>query len=97
MTLSEEIEASVILDCDLYSWRRIVKAYEFQTRVTADGKLEVPEVLFEEIRAERTVRVIVLISEPTDARFEDQAWAHLTAEQFLAGYSDADAIYDQMA
>ena len=41
----------------------------------------------------QTIRVIVLINESAD---EEQAWARLTAEQFLAGYSDADAIYDQL-
>ncbi|MCY3024552.1 MAG: hypothetical protein NTW87_36725 [Planctomycetota bacterium] len=25
---------------------------------------------------------------------DDDAWARLTVEQFFAGYSDADAIYD---
>ncbi len=41
------------------------------------------------------VRVIVLIKKPTDAQYEEHAWARLTAEQFLTGYSDTDAIYDQ--
>jgi hypothetical protein len=28
--------------------------------------------------------------------YEFQAWAHLTAEQFFAGYDDSDAVYDQL-
>jgi hypothetical protein len=40
--------------------------------------------------------VIALIIEPTDAYYEEQAWTCLTAEQFLAGYNDADAIYDTL-
>ena len=72
-----------------------MKAYEFQTRVTPDGKLDVPEALSEELQSQRVVRVIVLISEPTDV-YEEQAWSRLTAEQFLAGYDDADAVYDRL-
>jgi hypothetical protein len=29
-------------------------------------------------------------------KVEGQSWAMLTAEQFLAGYADGDAIYDQL-
>ncbi|MEA1905151.1 MAG: hypothetical protein U9M97_04655 [Candidatus Hadarchaeota archaeon] len=74
-----------------------MKAYEFPTKVMPDGKLKIPDALFEELKGAQVVRVIVLISEPTDAHYEEQAWARLTAEQFLAGYSDADAIYDQLS
>ena len=28
---------------------------------------------------------------------EHQGWAHLTAEQFLKGYADSDAVYDQLS
>ena len=41
----------------------------------------------------KTIRVIVLIDESAD---EEQAWTHLTAEQFFAGYDDSDAVYDQL-
>jgi len=37
--------------------------------------------------------VIVLLNEPTE-REDEEAWARLTAEQFLTGYSAADAVYD---
>ena len=63
--------------------------------MTSDGKLEVPDAFCEEFRRMQEVRVIVLISEPMDAQYEEHAWARLTAEQFLDGYSDTDAIYDQ--
>ena len=35
------------------------------------------------------------MNESTKTR-DDDAWLRLTAEQFLAGYSDADAIYDEL-
>ena len=40
------------------------------------------------------VRVIILLNEPTE-REDEEAWTRLTAEQFFAGYSEADAIYDE--
>jgi len=79
---------------------KAMKAYEFQTKVTSKGKLvvEVPDTFVEELQrlGMQEVRVIVLIDEPTKAHYEEQAWARLTAEQFLAGYNDADAIYDTL-
>jgi len=75
-----------------------MKAYEFQTKATSEGKLvvEVPDAFFEELQriGMQEVRVIVLIAEPANSHSEDQAWARLTAEQFFAGYNDTDAIYD---
>ncbi|MBC8525991.1 MAG: hypothetical protein ISS28_01435 [Candidatus Cloacimonetes bacterium] len=73
-----------------------MKAYEFQTRVTRDGKLEIPDTLFKKLLRAQMVRLIVLISEPADVHHSEQSWARLTAKQFLAGYNDSDAIYDQV-
>jgi hypothetical protein len=39
------------------------------------------------------VRVIVLVPE-SELELEQNDWSMLTAEQFLNGYSPADAIYD---
>ena len=71
----------------------MMNAYEFQTTVTPDHKLNIPDALFGKFETHKTIRVIVLINESTDG---EQAWAHLTAEQFLAGYDDSDAVYDQL-
>ena len=73
-----------------------MKAYEFQAKVMPDGKLDVPGALKEKLLHEPTVRVIVLINEPTDT-YEQEAWSRLTAEQFFAGYSEADAIYNKLS
>lgn len=70
-----------------------MKAYEFPVKVTSQGKIDIPSALTEMLPHGEVVRVIILISEPTDAD-EQAAWSHLTAEQFLAGYSETDAIYD---
>jgi hypothetical protein len=72
-----------------------MKAYEFPTTVTSDGKLAVPSELIDQLPSDREVRVIVLVTEP-EAWLANADWSRLTAEQFLAGYDDADAIYDNM-
>jgi len=69
-------------------------AYEFQAQVTPDGRLAVPEVFAPKLLQQPVVWVIVLLGEPP-GMYKDRAWSRLAAEQFLAGYSDADAIYDQ--
>ena len=72
-----------------------MKAYEFSVRVTPDGRLVLPDTLSAILPVDQVVRVILLVSEPTDAE-ERAAWSRLTAEQFFAGYSEADAIYDRV-
>jgi hypothetical protein len=74
-----------------------MKAIEFQTKITSDGKIDVPGSFFKELKCKQVVRVIVLISEPTEVISEEQLWTRLTEEQFIAGYSDADAVYDQVS
>ncbi|MEA3324097.1 MAG: hypothetical protein U9Q37_03020 [Euryarchaeota archaeon] len=70
-----------------------MNAYEFQAAVTPDHKLSIPDALFGKLEAQKAIRVIVLINESAD---EERALAHLTAEQFLAGYDDSDVVYDQL-
>ncbi|MBI1742512.1 hypothetical protein HYR54_05525 [Candidatus Acetothermia bacterium] len=69
-----------------------MKALEFQTRLNPDRTLTVPSEVAQEVPAGQSVRVILLISESR----EDQDWARLTAEQFVQGYSEDDAIYDKL-
>jgi hypothetical protein len=47
------------------------------------------------LSVKQTVKVILLIDEPTDSD-EKSAWVQLTAEQFFSGYSETDAIYDNV-
>lgn len=72
-----------------------MKAYEFPGKVTSEGKLELPDTVQKVLPGNREVRVIVLVSEPGDLE-EHAAWARLTAEQFISGYSEADAVYDRI-
>lgn len=72
-----------------------MRAYEFPIKVTPDGKLELPGALLKLLPDNQVVRVIILISESTDKE-EQAAWSRLTVEQFFAGYSEADAVYDRI-
>lgn len=70
-----------------------MKAMAFETRVNPDHTLPIPSSVAEELPAGQAVRVIVLLPDSS----EDADWARLTAEQFLKGYDDSDAIYDELS
>lgn len=69
-----------------------MKAYEIPIKVTRDGRIELPDALLELIPREQVVRLIILIPELTDSE-EHAAWSRLTADEFFAGYNEADSIY----
>jgi hypothetical protein len=69
-----------------------MKAIEFESKLTSDARLDVPEAVAEKIPKEATVRVIVLM--PEDA--EDQAWRHLTEIEFLKDVDELDRAYDAL-
>jgi hypothetical protein len=72
-----------------------MRAYEYPVKVTSEGKLELPDALRDKLLPNQVVRIIVLINEPVDSEAKPD-WPKLTAEQFLAGYSEADAAYDHL-
>ena len=69
-----------------------MKTLEFRARLNPDHTLTVPAELVAHLRPEEPVRVILLVTEGD----EDQEWARLTTEQFMKGYADSDAIYDEL-
>jgi hypothetical protein len=71
-----------------------MKAYEIPVKVAAEGKMELPDALLAVLPRNQTVRVIILVPESAD-REEDTAWSRLATEQFLAGYSETDSVYDR--
>ena len=71
-----------------------MRAYELPLEIDRDGKIELPEAIVRQIPAGRTARVIILVPDPADAG-EQTAWNCLNTEQFLSGYSEADAVYDR--
>ena len=69
-----------------------MQIYEVPIEITSEGKLELPEILLERMKRGQNVRLIAFLDEFEGE--DDNEWANLTAEQFLAGYGDADSIYD---
>ncbi len=89
-TITKQTDRPVLEDmrpCNL-------RAYEFPAMVTPGGNVELPDIVSRVLAVNQTIRVIILVNEPSS--LEEGAWAHLTAKQFLAGYSEADSIYDRI-
>lgn len=72
-----------------------MKAYELPTKVIPGGVIQLPDTLAELLPDDQVVRIIILVSEPEDVE-EKTDWSRLTAEQFFAGYSAGDAVYDRI-
>jgi hypothetical protein len=70
-----------------------MKAIEFQSQLGSDGTLTVPATVADNLTVGQPIRVLVLIAEND----EDKAWEQLAAIDFGEGYSDGDAIYDQLS
>ncbi len=70
-----------------------MQVYEVPIDITPEGRLELPEALLERMNRGHVVRLIALLDESEDQEY-DNDWARITAEQFLAGYGEADSIYD---
>ena len=70
-----------------------MKALAFEAQVNPDNTLPIPSSVAPELPTGQTVKVLVLLPDSS----EDADWARLTAEQFLKGYADSDAIYDQLS
>jgi hypothetical protein len=72
-----------------------MKAYEFAGEVMADAQLKLPESALAQLVGQHVTKVIVLVQDSPEED-EDAEWNAMAAEQFLAGYSEADAIYDTL-
>jgi hypothetical protein len=70
-----------------------MRVLEFQTQLNPDHTLTVPPGVAQQIQGKEPFRVVLLVPDAA----EDQSWAGLTAQQFLKGYSEGDAIYDQLS
>jgi hypothetical protein len=67
-----------------------MQAYEFNLQASEKGELLFPPEIQRILRERRKARVIVLFDD------EEAAWERLTMDTFLAGYSEKDAIYDNL-
>ena len=70
-----------------------MKALEFKTKIR-NNQIQIPLKIQSELKIDKDkdVRVIVLL-EDSDV-YDDRTFQNITAEQFLKGYADSDAIYD---
>jgi hypothetical protein len=72
-----------------------MKAYEFTVKKNSDGKINLPDNLIRLLTENQNVRLIVLIDEQLNKKV-DLAWDNLTETEFIAGYDEADSIYDKV-
>ncbi len=68
-----------------------MKAVEFKSRIK-NKTIKVPDNLTTELSEDKDIRVIVLMDEIENKN--EVEYQNLVQEQFLEGYSDSDAIYD---
>ncbi|MGD0092163.1 MAG: hypothetical protein ABSE73_19790 [Planctomycetota bacterium] len=71
-----------------------MRAIECPVQVTPEGRVEIPPAFLKQLPVNQSLRAIILVSE--EEGDDDAAWAQLTAQQFAAGYSESDAIYDKV-
>lgn len=67
-----------------------MKAYEYYGEILPDGHLSIPEDLKEKLKTDSKIRVMLLLDE------DEKVWNKLAMSQFLKGYSEKDAIYDNL-
>jgi hypothetical protein len=69
-----------------------MKFLEFQTQIASDGTLKLPPDIAAQVPVDDRVRVVLVFGDSS----EDADWKRLTADRFLAGYSQGDNIYDTL-
>ena len=69
-----------------------MRAVEFKSKIRED-KILIPRRIRSELYngAEKSVRVIVFLEDT-----EEKAYRQMTKSQFLGGYANSDAIYDEI-
>jgi hypothetical protein len=67
-----------------------MKTYKYYAEVLADGHLSIPEDLKDKLKPDSKIRVMLMLDD------EDTLWNDMAMSQFIKGYSDKDAIYDNL-
>ncbi|MEN6423120.1 MAG: hypothetical protein ABFD76_14365 [Smithella sp.] len=67
-----------------------MKAYEYLAEVLPDGHLSMPENIKNILKPNSKVRVMLMLED------EEAEWSRMAANQFLKGYADKDAAYDNL-
>lgn len=69
-----------------------MKVYEFKSKILANGELEYPDNIKQNLLPNQEVKVIILVKENT----EKDNWSRLAIETFFSDYSEEDEIYNQI-
>jgi hypothetical protein len=72
-----------------------MKAFEFQTQIENGATLSIPPEVAKQLPQQSLLRVIVLVGEEDDDE-EERAWLRFGNEEFLKGYAESDATYDDL-
>jgi len=67
-----------------------MKAYEYLAEVLPDGHLSMPESIKKVLKPDSRLRVILMLED------EEAQWNQMATNQFLKGYADKDAVYDNL-
>lgn len=73
-----------------------MQAYECTAEIDAAGALHLPLNVQHYVRSHDKVRVLLLLDDSPVTTTEQQVWNSLTANEFLRGYAEDDAIYDAL-
>jgi hypothetical protein len=68
-----------------------MRTVEFEAELTNTGVLSIPPDVAASLDAPTRARVILILGEPEE---DDEDWRKLSLQQFLRGYAEVDAIYD---
>ncbi|MEI6126648.1 MAG: hypothetical protein WCQ99_08880 [Pseudomonadota bacterium] len=67
-----------------------MKAYEYVAEILSDGHLSLPESIKDQIKPAEKIRVMLFLED------DDTAWNRAVMAEFAKGYSEKDAIYDNL-
>jgi hypothetical protein len=68
-----------------------MRTLEFETELTGSGMLSIPPDVAASLSGSTHARVILILGDTE----EDEDWKKLSLQQFLRGYAEEDAIYDE--
>ncbi len=67
-----------------------MKAYECYASIMENGQLSIPSRIINKLKAPSKIRLMIFVEE------EDIEWDDFTMTEFFNGYSEEDAIYDNL-
>ena len=68
-----------------------MQAIEFSTKIESNRQIKVPHAFATMLKDHQQVRIIILVEDD-----DESTWQNGVAEQFLQGYAEEDAIYDNI-